>query len=60
MVAWVSTSRIECMSSAWSITPRTATDLWALTTSSKPGRFVAASRRPVAGSMKPPGPKAAS
>ena len=38
------------MSSARPIRPSRATDLWAATTSSMPGRFVAASRTPNAGS----------
>ena len=60
MVAAVSASRIECISSARSITPSTATDLWADTTSSNPGRCVTTSRSPLRGSMNPPGPNAAS
>ena len=59
-VASVSASKMACMSSAQPITPRTATDLWADTTSSMPGRRVATSRVPVVGSRKPPGPKTVS
>ena len=48
------------MCSARPIRPSRATDLWAATISSIPGRFVAASRTPNAGSTGPPGPKIAS
>ena len=48
------------MSSTRPIRPNRATDLCAATTSSMPGRFVAASRTPSAGSTAPPGPKSAS
>ncbi len=42
------------------ITPSSATDLWAETTISIPGRRVPTSRTPEAGSFAPPGAKSAS
>ncbi len=47
------------MTAARPITPSSATDLWAETTSSIPGRRVPTRRTPVVGSAAPPAPKIA-
>src|ERR1035441_3637666 len=57
MVAAVSASKMACMSSARPTTPRIDTDFPERTTSSIPGRVVAARRCPVTGSLAPPRPE---
>ncbi len=54
-----SASMMACMSSARPMTPSSATDLWAESTSSMPGRVVRTRRVPVVGSHAPPGPNSA-